>query len=67
MRVILILIIIVVLMAIGGWLVFNFGNNSASVNVNSDKIKQDASQAVEATKALLNRAEENIEQAVKTK
>ena len=67
MRALLILILIVVLMAIGGWLVFNFGNDSTSVKVNSDKIKQDTSQAVEATKELLNRAEKNFEQAVKTK
>ena len=63
MRALLILILIVVLMAMGGWLVFNFGNNSASVELQTDTIKQDTSQAVEKTKEMLDRAENSFDKA----
>lgn len=64
MRALLILLIIVVLMAMGGWLVLNIGSNSASIELRTDKIKQDTSQAVENTKEMFNRAENGIDKAI---
>jgi hypothetical protein len=64
MRALLILVLIVVLMAMGGWLVFTFQGNSASVEVQTEKIKQDTSQAVQSTKEMLNRVEDSIDKAI---
>ncbi len=64
MRALLVLVLIVVLMAMGGWLVFNFGNNSASVEIRTDKIERDTSQAVEKTKDLLHRAENGLDKSI---
>ncbi len=60
MRVIIILIVIVGLLALGGWLVFDFSGNRASVEVRTDKIEQDTSRVLDKSKELLHQADKAV-------
>jgi hypothetical protein len=60
MRALLIIAIIVGLMIFGGWLAFDFSGNRASVEVNTDKIEQDAERAWDGSKELLHKADDAI-------
>jgi Na+-transporting methylmalonyl-CoA/oxaloacetate decarboxylase gamma subunit len=62
MRFLIVLIILVVLMVIGGWLVIDFTDNSAKVEVQTDKIMQDTSEAVEQVSENFKKAGEAISQ-----
>ena len=60
MRALLIIVVVVVLLAIAGWLTFDFSSNSASVEVRTDKIQQDTEKIVEGSKQLMNKADEQL-------
>ncbi len=60
MRLLIVILILAVLMIIGGWLVVDFRNNSATVELRTEKIKQDTSGAVNQASENLKRAGEAI-------
>ncbi len=60
MRLLIVLFVIVVLMVLGGWIVFDVRNNSATIEVQTEKIQQDTSQAVEQASDSLRKAGESI-------
>lgn len=54
MRAILVIVVLVLLMAWAGWLVFDFDGNTASVEVRPDEVRQD-------TDTFFDRASETLE------
>ncbi len=60
MRLLIVLFLIVLLMIIGGWLVVDFRKDSASVEIRTDKMKHDTSEAVEQASKNLKKAGEAI-------
>ncbi len=60
MRTLLFIVVIVLLLSLAGWLVFDFSGNSASVEVRTDKIRQDTEDVVDKSKELLHQAEQEI-------
>lgn len=61
MRLLIILFAIVLLMIIGGWLVVDFRKDATTIEIRTDKMKQDASEAVEQASDRLNRVGEKID------
>lgn len=66
MRGLLIVLAVVVLMAVGGWLIFNFDDNRVSVEFNSEKAQQDTSEAVDKAGDAIRDAGEAIERAAES-
>ena len=64
MRFLIVVVLVIVLLVIGGWLVINIKGNSATIELQTDKIKHDTSTAVEKTGQTLKRAGEAIENRV---
>ena len=60
MRLLIVLFVIVVLMVLAGWIVFDVRNNSATIELQTEKIQQDTSQAVEQAGDSLRKAGESI-------
>ncbi len=60
MKAFLIVVAILLLMVLIGWLSFGLSDNTAAVRLNTEKIEQDTSEAVEKGKNLVNEAEEEI-------
>ena len=55
MRVLIAIVVIIVLMALAGWIVFDFSGNSASVEVRTDEIQHDTQAIVDKSKEILER------------
>jgi hypothetical protein len=49
MRVILVIVLVVFVMAVAGWIGFRRGDGRASIEVKTDKIQQDTSDAIRRT------------------
>ena len=58
MRYLLGALVIVVLLALLGWITFNVSRNHASVDFNPDKASADTAKAVEQVKVLGNKADD---------
>lgn len=56
MRFLLAIVAVIVLLAFVGWLAFDFSDNSASVEVRTEKIESDTAAIVDKSKDLLNSA-----------
>jgi Flp pilus assembly protein TadB len=64
MRVLLIVAAILLLMALGGWIVFNRSDSSASVELKTEQIQEDTSEAVRNTREWLEDAGDELRQAL---
>jgi hypothetical protein len=64
MRGILVLILIVVVLAVVGWISFGRDGDSASINLETKEIKEDTQKALDTGAQLLKRAGEKIDNAV---
>lgn len=53
MRFLIAIVIIIGLMALAGWVVFDFGGNRASVEFRSDEVQKDTEAIVEQSEQLL--------------
>ena len=60
MRLLLILAAVVVVFALVGWISFSNDEGRSSVNLETDEIREDTSQAMDRGAELLNNAEEEI-------
>jgi len=56
MRILIVFLLIVLLMIIGGWLVVDFRDHSATVEIRTDKIKHDTSEAIDQASENLRNA-----------
>ena len=61
MRVLIILIAVVVLLAFVGWISFSRGPDRSSINVESQEIKEDTQEMLEAGNRAIDRARESID------
>lgn len=59
MRMLIIVVLIVALMAVAGWLVFNVGDSSTTIEIRTDKMQQDAKQAVDKAKEAVEKISES--------
>ncbi len=64
MRALIILAVILAVMFFAGWLVVSNSGDSASLEIRTDKIKEDTAEVVENTKEVFSEAGERIEDAV---
>ncbi len=60
MRAVLVLIVIVLIMAFAGWLVFDFGGNRPSMEIRTEKIEQDTGKVLYKSKELLHHTDEAV-------
>lgn len=63
MRIFLALVLIVILMAAAGWIVFNFGGNSATVELHPEKMKQDTSETLDRAGKVISGAGKELRNA----
>lgn len=56
MKTFLIIAVVVPLLVLFGWITFSRSDDNTSVNINSDKAKQDTKKAAEAAKSLTRQA-----------
>jgi hypothetical protein len=66
MRGILILILVVVVLAVVGWISFNRDGDRASINLETQEIREDTQKAIDSGAELLKRAGEKIDKTVDT-
>ena len=66
MRVLLILAVIILLMALGGWLVFNRNENSSTIEIQTDKMQEDASDAVRGAQEWVEDTAEGLDRSIET-
>ncbi len=64
MRALLVVVLIVLLLALGGWLVFDFSGNRAAVEVRTEKIQEDTNRVLENAKETLHKADEGIDKMI---
>lgn len=64
MRVLLIVAVVLLLMALGGWIVFNRSDTSASVELKTDKIQGDTSDAIRNTRDWIGDRSEDVQRAL---
>lgn len=50
MRMLIIVVLIIALLTFAGWLVFNVGDSSTTIEIRTDKMQQDTEQAVDKVK-----------------
>lgn len=61
MRVLILLAAIVLVLALVGWISFSKGPDRASINIESDRIRQDTKQVLESGGQMLHRAGDKVE------
>jgi hypothetical protein len=61
MRALILLVAIVLVLALVGWITFSKGPDRASVNIESDRIRQDTKQVLESGGQLLHKAGDKVE------
>jgi hypothetical protein len=61
MRALLILAAIVLVLALVGWISFSKGPDRASINIESDRIRQDTKQAMQSGAEMLHKAGDKVE------
>ncbi len=64
MRALLILVVIVLLMALVGWIAFDQGEDSAVMELKTDKIQQDTSDAIRNTRDWIGETGEDVKQSL---
>jgi hypothetical protein len=63
MRVLIFLAIVVALLAIAGWITFNSGPDRASINLETNEIRQDTEEIVRSGAKVLDKAKGNLQPA----
>jgi hypothetical protein len=66
MRGILFLILVVVILAVVGWISFNRDGDRASINLETQEIREDTQKALDSGAELLKKAGDKIDKAVDT-
>jgi hypothetical protein len=61
MRAIILLAAIVLVLALVGWISFSKGPDRASINIESDRIRQDTKQVMESGGQMLHKAGDKVE------
>lgn len=61
MKALLIVAIVLVLLFVAGWLTFSNRDGAASINVETDRIKEDTSEMVEGGKRVFEKADEKVD------
>ena len=55
MKTVVVVLVLILLMVAGGWLVFDMGSESASVEFRADEAGRDVEEAVDETRNLIDR------------
>lgn len=63
MRVILILVIVAALLAFAGWITFSAGPDRASINVETNEIREDTQEIVRSGAKVLDKAKDELQPA----
>lgn len=61
MRALILLAAIVLILALVGWISFSKGPDRASINIESDRIRQDTKQVMESGAQILHKAGDKVE------
>ena len=61
MRALILIAAIVLILALVGWISFSKGPDKTSINIESDKIRQDTKQVMESGAQILHRAGDKVE------
>jgi hypothetical protein len=61
MRALILLAAIVLILALVGWISFSKGPDRASINIESDRIRQDTKQVMESGAEILHKAGDKVE------
>jgi hypothetical protein len=61
MRALILLAVIVLVLALVGWISFSKGPDRASINIESDRIRQDTKQVMESGGQMLHKAGDKVE------
>jgi hypothetical protein len=61
MRALILLAAIVLILALVGWISFSKGPDRASINIESDRIRQDTKQVLESSAKALHKAGDKVE------
>lgn len=61
MKALLVGVVILVLLFVAGWLTFTNRDGAASINVETDRIRQDTSEMVEGGKRAVERVDEKVD------
>ena len=61
MRTFIIFVLLIAVMVMAGWVVFNFGENTSSVEIRTDKIKQDTAEFMQKSERIVDEAEEELD------
>jgi hypothetical protein len=62
MRGLILLAIIVLVLALVGWITFSTGPERASINIESDRIREDTKQVMESGAQVLHKAGDKVEE-----
>lgn len=54
MRTVLVVLVLLALMVVGGWIVFNYQSGRASVEFRTDEAKQDVEKVIDDTRSMIN-------------
>ena len=60
MRALILLVAIVLVLAVAGWISFSKGPDRASINIESEKIRQDTKQVMESSAQVLHKAGDKV-------
>jgi hypothetical protein len=61
MRALILLAVIVLVLALVGWISFSKGPDRTSINIESNKIRQDTKEVMESGAKMLHKAGDNVE------
>ncbi len=61
MRLLIIIVVVVLVMALVGWISFNREDGRASVNIETQEIREDTESAMEAGSDLLHKAADDVD------
>ena len=61
MRALIVVVVLVLVFALLGWITFSKGPDRASINIESDQIRQDTKQAMESGAELLHKAGDKVQ------
>ncbi len=64
MRTFLVIVVILLLMIFGGWIVFRSSDGSAGVELRTDKIERDTSEAVEKSREWVDHAANEVDRSI---
>jgi len=64
MRVLLILAVVILLLALIGWIAFDRGDDSAGIELKTDKIQQDTSEVIRNAREWIGETGEDVERSL---